>query len=48
MLLHIDGLGQNYSNRNGLAMELLQFCTKPLTCPLKFKIFELVTIYSLL
>ena len=26
---HIDGLVQDYSNSNALAMELLQSCTKP-------------------
>ena len=32
--LHIDGWVQDCSNSSALAMELLQYCTKPSTCRL--------------
>ena len=30
--LHIDGLVQDCNNSSALAMELVQFCTKPSIC----------------
>ena len=38
-VIHIDVLVQNCSNSSVLAMELLQFCTKSLTCNGKFITF---------
>ena len=42
VVIHMDGLGQDGSNSNANALELLQSCTKPLICAKQTSMFRLI------